>query len=75
MKKEQKQNIRYFDWDGYACRLIKDEQGDTVADIYRAGRGHLPIRESDVMFNGVSISEEQYKELVLDEIALHKNKS
>lgn len=75
MEKEQKQNISYFRWDGDPCRIIEDENGNVTADIYCGGRGHLPISETDILFNGVNISEEEYKELVLEEIALNKNKN
>ncbi len=75
MAKTHEPNISYYRWEGDACRLIEDENGRITADIYRAGRGHLPISESDILFNGVIINEEEYKELVLEEIALKKNKN
>lgn len=75
MSKEQKQNISYYRWEDGACRLIEDENGRITADTYRAGRGNVPISEADILYNGVSISEEEYKQLVLEEIALSKNKN
>jgi len=64
--------ITYFSWEGDACRLLEYPNGDTTADLYRGGKGLLPIQVSDVLFGAKEITEEAYKELVLEEIALSK---
>ncbi len=75
MADEKILNIRYYRWEGDACRLIEYENGVVAADLYRAGKGNILINKSDIICDGVPISEEKYKELVLEEIALNKNKN
>lgn len=67
-------SISYYSWEGDACRLHEHPNGDMTADIYRAGEGVLPINVTDILFGAKRISEEAYKELVLEEIALSKRK-
>ncbi len=73
MAKQDKVSISYYRWEGDPCRMLEDEAGNITADIYRAGRGNVPINETDLMFYGIKISEKEYKDLVLEEIALNKN--
>ncbi len=69
---QNKVSISYYRWEGDPCRMLEDEAGNITADIYRAGRGNVPINETDLMFYGIKISEKEYKDLVLEEIALNK---
>ena len=69
-----KTRIRYFAWEGDACRLHELDNGDQSADIYRAGKGLLPISPTDLLFKATEISHAHYQELVDEEIALHERK-
>jgi hypothetical protein len=64
----------FYDWEGDACRLHEHANGDLTADIYRAGRGTLPISPTDLQFHASEINETRYKELVQEEIALSKHR-
>lgn len=75
MPKKLKPSIRYYSWEGDACRVMEDEMGNLDADIYRAGVGTLPVKPYDVIDNSRQISEEKYKEIVLKEIEYHKKKT
>lgn len=72
---QDSQNIRFFRWDGDACRVYLGENGEILADLYRAGKGNVPISETDLWWNGVEISEAMYKELVLEEIRIAQKKA
>jgi hypothetical protein len=61
---------RYFNWEGDACRLHEQKDGSQTADIYRAGRGILPISPADLFFCASEIGYGRYKELVEEEDAL-----
>jgi hypothetical protein len=74
MSTSDKPSIDFFRWEGDACRLLTHSDGSQTADIYRGGRGILPIETTDLLSCAVQISEEMYKELVLEEIALSKLK-
>lgn len=67
-------SISYYSWEGDACRVVENENGNITADIYRGGKGLLSVNPTDVMFNGSKINEIQYKELVREEIALRRRK-
>lgn len=67
-------SISYYSWEGDACRVVEDVNGNITADIYRGGKGLLSVNPTDVMFNGSKINEIQYKELVREEIALRRRK-
>jgi hypothetical protein len=71
---EPETSIRYYNWEGHACRVYKHANGNTTADIYRGGQGVLPVEPTDVEFEATPISEKAYQELVLEEIDLHKRK-
>lgn len=75
MSKKSKPSIRYYSWEGDACRVHEDEMGDMTADIYRAGVGTLPVKPYDVIDNSRQISEKEYKEIVREEIEYHKKKT
>lgn len=62
----------FYRWEGDACRVHEDEQGNLSADVYRAGRGVLPVNATNVLYGSVEISEKQYKELVQQKIALRR---
>jgi len=72
MTKKSKPSIRYYSWEGDACRVHEDEMGKLTADIYRSGKGHLPVSANEVMFSSRKISESEYKEIVLEEIELNR---
>jgi|CXWL01.1.fsa_nt_gi L-rhamnose isomerase len=71
---QNKVSISYYNWEGDACRVHEDAKGNLTADIYRAGKGTLPVSPTDVMFNSREIGEDEYKELVLEEIAISKKR-
>ncbi len=75
MPKERKTSITYYSWEGEACRVHEDEMGNMEADIYRAGTGTVPVKPYDVIDNSRRISEEEYKDIVLEEIEYHKKKT
>lgn len=68
-------SIRYFNWEGDACRVYDDENGIETADIYICGKGLQPIDSTEILFGAQRISEEMYKELVRSNIALEQNQS
>lgn len=59
---------KFYEWEGDACRVHEDEIGNLTADIYRGGVGFIPMPASDVIWKSKSISEQQYKKLVTEEI-------
>jgi hypothetical protein len=50
---------RYFAWEGDACRMREQENGDVTADIYRAGKGFLPV---SLVYCAVEIGSARYQE-------------
>lgn len=72
MAKKLKPSIRYYSWEGDACRVHENEIGDMNADIYHAGRGTVPVKPYDVIDNSRQISEAEYKEIVLEDIEYYK---
>jgi hypothetical protein len=46
---------RYYLWEGDACRVHKDADGNETADTYRAGNVYVPLSAADVIWNGVEI--------------------
>lgn len=66
--------VRFFNWEGDACRLHLHANGAMTADLYRAGKGVVPILISDVLDGAREINEEDYKDLVQEEIALHRRR-
>ena len=71
----EKDAIRYFIWDGDACRLYCHANGDLTADIYRAGKGALPIQAVELLTEAREISEQRYRDLVQEEIMLGRKKA
>lgn len=65
-------SVKYYNWEGDACRVHTHADGSITADIYRGGKGVLPVDVSDVIFSAGEISEAMYKQLVREEIALRK---
>lgn len=57
----------YHSWDGDACRLHIDKNGDMTADLFRGGKGILPISPVDILWGAHEISERHFKVLVKDE--------
>lgn len=68
-------HIRYFAWEGDACRLHEQPDGSQMADIYRAGRGILPISPADLLFCASEIGYARYGELVEEEDALFERRA
>lgn len=66
--------IGFYRWDGDPCRLLEDTEavGGVRAEIYIGGVGFQPINAADVLLGAVPVSEEEFRELVLEEIALGK---
>jgi hypothetical protein len=62
---------RYYRWEGDACRIHTDADGNETADTYRAD-GYCSLSPTDVQWNGVQIGLAEYQELVDEEDALHK---
>jgi hypothetical protein len=54
----------FHDWEDDACRIHHDERGNVTADLYRPGRGHIPVSPGDVVWCGMQISEAAYNQLV-----------
>jgi len=75
VRKSLKTRTRYYNWEGNACCLHEKENGDQVADIYRAGKGLLSIDSTDLRFSGKQIGPTAQQELVDEEITLHRRKS
>ena len=67
--------IRYFNWEGDACRLHEQKDGSQTADIYRAGRGILSISPADLLFCAPEIGYARYGELVEEEDALSQRRA
>lgn len=72
MSEQNVQTTTFYRWNGDACRVHEDKDGTLTADVYRAGRGTLPVSATDILYGSVEISEKQYKELVREEIAISK---
>ncbi|MGA7077081.1 MAG: hypothetical protein WBQ43_05120 [Terriglobales bacterium] len=75
VRKPLKSRTSYYAWEGDACRLHEKKNGDQVADIYRGGRGLLPINPADLLFSARQIGPAEYRDLVHEEKALHERKS
>ncbi len=54
----------FHDWESDACRIHDDGRGNLTADIYRPGRGIVPVAVVDVEWGGCRISEPAYMRLV-----------
>jgi len=67
-------STRFYRWDGDPCRIHSHANGDLTADLYRGGKGHVPVGPVDILFGGSEISESMYQELVLEEIELNKRR-
>lgn len=57
-------STRYYRWDGKACRVHEDEQGDLTADVYRAGNDYVSLCATDVIDGPVQIGQAEYERLV-----------
>ena len=64
----------YYEWEGDACRIHTTRKGQLTADIYRAGRGIVPVAVVDVEWDGFRVSEPAYMRLIALDDAL-KNKA
>jgi hypothetical protein len=71
VRKPLKSRTRYYEWEGDACRLHEKKNGDQCADIYRGGRGLLPIDPTDLSFNAKHIGHASYQRLVREQKASH----
>jgi hypothetical protein len=71
VRKPLKSRTRYYEWEGDACRLHQKQNGDEFADIYRGGRGLLPIDPTDLSFKAKQIGRASYQKLVREEKASH----
>jgi hypothetical protein len=74
VRKPLKSRTSYYAWEGDACRLHEKKNGDQVADVYRGGKGLLPIHPADLMFCARQIGPAEYRDLVHEEKALHERK-
>ncbi len=68
-------SIRYYNWEGDACRVYCHENGDMTADIYRPGEGPLETEPGHIIYGSRPIGESEYKEMVLRKIALYGRKA
>lgn len=66
----KKTATRYFRWEGDACRMHTDGTGKETADLYRGGKGFVPISAGDLLFSAVAIGEAEYLTLVEQEDSL-----
>jgi hypothetical protein len=66
-RKKREPSTRYYNWEDDACRVHDDGEGKETADIYRAGKGLLPVSPTDVTFKGIQIRREAYDRLVAEE--------
>jgi hypothetical protein len=71
-REKREPSTRYYRWEGDACRIHVDADGDETADTYRAGNVYLPLSAADVVQNGVEIGRAAFQELVNEEEALQK---
>ena len=62
-----KSGTTFYEWEGDACRLHVQTNGAMTADIYRGGKGILPISIMEIFFCSAQISEARYKKLVKEE--------
>jgi hypothetical protein len=64
--------LGYFHWEGDPCRVIvaTDGYNTKIAEIYVSGEGFQRIALSDLEAKGVPIGEAEFKERVMDTIAL-----
>jgi hypothetical protein len=65
----------FYNLNGDPCRLDRHENGDQTADIYRAGRGILPINPNDLFHSAKEIDSDSYQDLVREKIALHEREA
>lgn len=73
MSREKREPLtRYYRWEGDACRIYIDVDGNETADTYRAGNVYLPLSAADVLLNGVEIRRAAFQDLVDEEEALQK---
>jgi hypothetical protein len=63
-------HTRYFKWEDDACRLHEDEEGTLTADVYRPGKGLLPIEPVELIFSASEISGSQYEDLIEEHDAM-----
>ena len=75
VRKPLKSRTSYYAWEGDACRLHEKKNGDQCADIYRGGKGLLPINPADLLFCAKEIGPAEYRGLVDEEKALHQRKT
>lgn len=75
MTEQAEKSIRFYEWEGDACRIHECLDGSCTADLYRSGQGLVAVSANDVIYGGKEIGEKKYKELVLEEIALAKKRS
>lgn len=71
---DEREVLGYFHWEGDPCRLLVADDGfnSEAAEVYIGGKGFVPIGLSDLLQNGVPISEAEFKRLVLESIQLSK---
>jgi hypothetical protein len=60
----------YYSWEGDPCRLHETTTGDTTADVYRGGKGIVPIDSHELVWKAKRIGHADYQELVSEEKAL-----
>jgi hypothetical protein len=71
-REKREPSTRYYRWEGDACRIHTDADGNETADTYRAGNVYFPLSAADVVKNGVEIGRAAFQDLVDEEEALRK---
>jgi len=67
MGSSESKSVRYFCWEGDACRIHADLSGGWTGDLYRGGKGHLPVSPVGILFGAREIGRDEYDELVGEE--------
>lgn len=77
MDHEEEEILAYYHWEGDPCRIIAATDGINLryAQIYVAGQGFEDISLTDLMINGVEISEREFKSLIMEAIHMAKQKA
>lgn len=54
----------YLEWEGKACRICMDEEGEYYAEMYFPGHGFQPTSLLDVLMKGTALSPQEFGEII-----------
>lgn len=59
--------IGYYEWEGHACRIRRDEAQPHIlhSEIYIPGKGFLPFSLTDIVLDAYPIQDDSFKRLVV----------